>query len=76
MGSDNQNKYKSDIEGIGFGSSHLWKKLYTHDFKITNGKAKVDQFKCRKCGATFIHRYDTNIEIWQEIKNSKIADTC
>jgi hypothetical protein len=52
----------SDINGKGWGSSHDWEYLSSND-------SKVSFYRCRNCGAFFVHAYDRIPDIFKALKH-------
>lgn len=60
---------RSDINGDGYGSSHTWRRGYTHASKVT-------EYTCGDCGVMFRHAYDDIPNIFEAINDQGIPDQC
>ena len=71
--------HKSDIQGTGYGSSHSWKYIRTHQIPWDRPYTIHDKksfYECKLCKVTFIHYYDVIPDIFVAIELEKIEDQC
>lgn len=75
---------KSEILGEGHGDKHNWKRLRTYQlpeaaWRLTPDEyanLKGSEYKCRRCGVLFIHRYDVIRDIFEAMKTAKVVEEC
>jgi hypothetical protein len=68
---------KSQIEGNGYGSLHIWKKLKTRQLPYYASKSlKYTIYQCEICDTPFIHYYGTFQDIFDALERSGVPDKC
>ena len=74
--STSESSFSSDIRGVGYGSSHIWKHLGAAQVGSAPPSLKYSRYKCEQCGDYFEHFYDLCPDIFMAIKRSNIRDLC
>jgi hypothetical protein len=59
----------SAIVGTGHGASHNWARGYTSPMQNT-------AYRCRDCGAGFVHWYEVTPDIFDAMRLAGVADRC
>lgn len=60
--------HKSDINGDGFGSDHLW------HYESTPSNASY--YKCARCFWPFAHAYNSTPDIFEAMQKVGVPDRC
>lgn len=60
--------HQSDINGIGWGSDHLW------HYETT--PSNVSYYKCARCFWNFAHAYNHTPNIFDAMKKDGVPDKC
>jgi hypothetical protein len=73
----NKMENESQIEGNGYGSSHVWIRLQTRELPHYASKSlKNTIYRCKICGTPFIHYYGTFQNIFDALERSGVPDKC
>ena len=72
---------KSEINGIGYGDKHSWKRGDTEQVNSVfgyTGAQKSTYYQCSECGTGFRHYYDNYGEedIFEAMKFRQVPEEC
>lgn len=67
---------KSEIDGTGYGDSHLWKKIEIYYGYSGSFSEMFTEFECIKCKINFLHYYNRHPDIFFAMEIHKIPNKC